>query len=438
MKNKYFIIAFLVLALFGCNSTLYQGGYSDELYFDGSVRESNTYRQKDDQDDRKIVSTDTYSTHNDDTEFATDEYYDGEYSGNAYISFSIAAPGFYAGINSPFWGGWYYPYYGPYARYRWIDWYWDAYFYSPYYAVYWNPYWYDPWYGPWYAGWYHPWYAPYYYHYWGYHYWGYHWAHWSYSSPDHIRETITHRNSLVTNRANGRGTNIRQGGTLKRDAATQDVSVVQGGNRPDNTRGGIRSTRPDNRLENDERNNQTIVRDVSQTTSDRDGSVVNNRTGNRNTDRGRITHTRETRPVTNDFSDNRTTPIRSNLGSGSSVRPSQGVNRPSNNNTHFSNPPADNNRTVPTQRGSIRPSQSTSNTNSEPRVIRPNTRNDYNYDKGRNSDSNRSGGSNSHFTPSRSNSNSSTVGGSRSSGGSNSSRSSGGNSSRPSGSNFRR
>jgi len=426
-------MVFIASALFGCNPSMYQAGYSDELYFDGSARESNAYQQKESRDDRKIVTTDMYTNHNDYNDVTEEEYYDNEYSGNTYISFSIAAPGFYAGINSPFWGGWYYPYYGPYARYRWVDWYWDAYFYSPYYAVYWNPYWYDPWYGPWYAGWYHPWYAPYHYHYWGYHYWGYHWAYWSHSSPDYRRETITHRNSLVTNRPNSRGTSIRQGGTLKRDATSQDISVVQGGNRPDNTRGGIRSTRPDNRLENDERNNQVVVRDVRQTTSDRDGSVVNNRTGNRNTDRGRITHTRETRPVKNDFSDKQIAPIRSNLGVGSSVKPSQGANRPSNSNTHFSNPPASNNRTTPTQRDNIRPSQSNTKTNSEPRVIRPNTRNDYNYDKG--SNSNR-GGSNSHYTPSRSNT--STGSGSRSSGGSNSSRPSGGNSSRPSGSNFRR
>ena len=86
----------------------------------------------------------------------------------------------------------------------------------------------------------------------------------------------------MTNRPNIIRPSILQGGTLKRDATSQDISVVQGGNRPDNTRGGIRSTRPDNRLENDERNNQVVVRDVRQTTSDRDGSVVNNRTGNRN------------------------------------------------------------------------------------------------------------------------------------------------------------
>ncbi|HPW66042.1 MAG TPA: hypothetical protein PLS84_03050 [Salinivirgaceae bacterium] len=420
MKNRYFIVAFLLLALFGCSSSMYVGGYSDELYFDGSVRERSTYQQKEGQDDRKIVSTDTYTTYNDDTGVTHDEYYEGDYSGNAYISFSIAAPGFYAGINSPFWGGWYYPYYGPYARYRWVDWYWDSYFYGPYYAIYWNPYWY----GPWYAGWYHPWYAPYHYHY-----WGYPWAYWSYSSPDYKRETIAHRNSIVTNRTNSSGTSIRQGGLLKRDATNQTNSVVvRSSSRPDNTRGGIRSGI---RQDSDERNNQVVVRDVRQTTADRDGSVVNNRTGNRNADRGRITHTRDTRPATNDFSDKNITPIRSNLGSGSSIRPSQGLDRPSNNNMHYSNPPANNNLTTPTQRGNIRPSQSTTNTNSEPRVIRPNTRNDYNNDKGRNSGSNRGGGSNDNYTPSRSNSNTSTGGGgNRTSGGSNSSRPSGRNSGR--------
>ena len=66
MKNRYFIVAFLLLALFGCSSSMYVGGYSDELYFDGSVRERSTYQQKEGQDDRKIVSTDTYTTYNDD------------------------------------------------------------------------------------------------------------------------------------------------------------------------------------------------------------------------------------------------------------------------------------------------------------------------------------------------------------------------------------
>ena len=246
---------------------MYQAGYSDELYFDGSARESNAYQQKESRDDRKIVTTDMYTNHNDYNDVTEEEYYDNEYSGIHIFRSHCGTRILWHKLS--FLGGWYYPYYGPYARYRWVDWYWDAYFYSPYYAV---------------CG-----------------------IHIGtilgmvvvcrlVSSlvctvslsllgisllglplgllvtqlSDYRRETITHRNSLVTNRPNSRGTSIRQGGTLKEMRQAKIFRLCKVAIVP-TIQSGIRSTRPDNRLESDERNNQVVVRDVRQTTSDRDG-----------------------------------------------------------------------------------------------------------------------------------------------------------------------
>lgn len=345
MKTKHLFTTLLgitAIISLSCNSYLYRASYDDDLYFvpgNGVVSPSDNAETI---DSRKIVSTDSNYRQNAD-EYANheEEYFLNDTRVNSYITFSIASPGFYAALNSPFWGGWFYPYYGPYSRYLWIDPYFDYYFYNPY-AWYYPPFWHSPWlyYG-------YLWHSP-----WGY--WGYNgcyiYGNSSYTNRDHI----THRRGLITGRLDNSSTASRSLGrgtyrltNLNHNNTTRNLTTtIQEPSRAGKSRGNeIRS--------NTNNSGNVTMRRGSQNNINRGRTAQESRT---------TTHTRESRQAEKDNLLKPTKPFRSNLGVNNIKTPINKID-----NSRSGNIRSNYIETDRTYNGNSRSSNSRS---SEPRVIR--------------------------------------------------------------------
>ncbi len=396
MKRLHVLSVLAGALLMGCNPSMFRGGYSDELYYIPGRDDSAPVVQNQPDDERRIETTDnSVYPEDEDSRVIRNTYEPEDSRGHAYFSFSIGGPGFYAGFASPMWGGWYYPYYGPYARYRWDYWGWDMYWYNPFYAGYWYPFWYNPWY---------------YHNYW----WGYPYAYWFGPYNSSVRETLSHRQGLITHRPDDRGSSIRPGGLYKQvGEQLRPGSLQSQGLRPANSRPGLR---PDNRPSNDgdrlgNRTDGTSTRPGGRHPSSASEAVapigLPRESLSNDISETRITHTREPKPAQREISSSTTKPIRSdfNIGGAREVFPSNSNPRPSGVSISPNRPENATQSTVtrPSSDSNRQPSQNATRTTSEPRVIRSNT--ESTSTPSRNSDSS--------LTPSRP---SAPVGGGRSSG----------------------
>ena len=187
MRKLSLFLSIAAITLVGCNQAFYSG-YSDELYYTPRSQEniaSQSVRQQQNdepmtQEQLKQGSEYDYSGIYESEDLLQSSSLMSMSESNVNISFSLMGPGFYASFNNMYYNDWYYPYYGPYARYRWTDyWYWDWWF-TPYYSWYYNPWYYNPWHWSHYPG-------P------G---WGWHENH------HHHRQYISHRPGSSSNRPN--------------------------------------------------------------------------------------------------------------------------------------------------------------------------------------------------------------------------------------------
>lgn len=308
MKYNNLLYSAIVFLMTGCNATLYQG-YSDELYSIPEV--SDQYTQERNEKDSRTVQTIENDLYSEEEESRL--IYDTEESNCCFdsnISFSIMGPGFYAGIGSHGWGGWFYPYFGPHVAYHYSPWYWDPFWNNSFYSWYWNPYIYDYWYHPIMNG------------YW----WNHNYTYWSYNNGI-SRTSIDHRQGTITHRQSNTGQLIRK--TAMKTAIRQSASSSM--LKENNFRGeGKVNRKPQQQLSFDREvrtNSGIIVRD-------KDRVANENQLSNDNST-GRVTYTRESKPFRNQNSISKPIQPRVTIG-GDTYKPS---NNATGNHNYNSNRP---------------------------------------------------------------------------------------------------
>ncbi|MDD2563025.1 MAG: hypothetical protein PHU27_02250 [Salinivirgaceae bacterium] len=300
---KYNILFFIIgtVLMSGCSATMYHG-YVDELY---TIPESSPqYAESSDVSGRVVQTVEDidYDTEDPRIIYDNEETY-GSY--DSHFTFSIMSPGFYVGVGSQGWGGWFYPYYGPHVAYHYSPWSWDPFWHTSFYSWYWDPFMmHSHWYNPWYS------------HYGGYYGGFYGWNnnhYWGFNSGTN-RTTISHRESSITHRRPNNGQQIRP--TAVTNAVRQNIRPIRSS--------GVSVRDEESVVRN---SNNKISRDIENKPDGAGSRGVSNvvRSENklsRESSAGAIKHTRETQRFNNQST---TTPIRTtpNVG-GDRYKPASG------------------------------------------------------------------------------------------------------------------